>query len=85
MPLTLGLWRDSWLLLFKDQTSTWLSSSSHVTELIGCEQRLSTALVLEDKHQLMVSSKILFAFFEFVTERTEMCCSSRLKQECSRF
>lgn len=30
VPLTLGLLGDSWLLLFKDQTSTWLSSSSHV-------------------------------------------------------
>lgn len=42
VPLTPGLWRDSWLLLFKDQSCTWLSSCSHVTELISCEQRLST-------------------------------------------
>lgn len=36
MPLLLVLRRDSWLLLFKDQTSPWLSSSSHVTEKIDC-------------------------------------------------
>ncbi len=36
MPLPLVLQRDSWLLLYKDQTSTWLSSCSHVTQKIYC-------------------------------------------------
>lgn len=49
MPLQLVLQRDSWLLLFVVQTSTWLSSSSHVTEKIYCnifKYRFCTALVL---------------------------------------
>lgn len=36
MPLLLVLRRDSWLLFYKDQTSTWLSSYSHVTQKIYC-------------------------------------------------
>lgn len=36
MPLLLVLQRDSWLLLFEDQTSTWLSNSNHVTQKIHC-------------------------------------------------
>lgn len=32
MPLALGLCREPWLLLLKDQTSAWLSGSSHVTQ-----------------------------------------------------
>lgn len=50
MPLLLVLQRDSWLLLFQDQTSTWLSSSSHVTEKIYCnifKYRFCFALVLQ--------------------------------------
>lgn len=48
MPLQLVLQRDSWLLLFVVLTSTWLSTSSHVTEKIYCnifEHHFCRALV----------------------------------------
>lgn len=50
MPLLLVLQRDSWLLLYKDQTSTWLSSYGHVTQKIYCnifKQCFCSGLVLQ--------------------------------------
>lgn len=65
-----------WLLLYKDQTSTWLSSSSHVTQQLHCNIfkqcfcrglvfLLMLSIFIPLPHQAEMTSSLFSCFYSY--------------------